>query len=112
MRNAIRLVKPDAGLFFVSSIAKTPEGWFLNIFMGEKVLGLLPKGTHEYDMLISPETVEQVVHAGNKEAGVKQFQTIQKTGAFLANPLTMEMKEVDSFLRGNYMMMFRPRADI
>ena len=80
--------------------------------MGEKVLGLLPKGTHEYDLLISPETVEQVVHAGNKEAKVKEFKTIQKTGAFLANPLTMEMKETDSFLRGNYMIMFRPRADI
>ena len=58
LKNAIRLVKPKTGLFFLSSIAKTPEGWFLNIFMGEKVLGLLPKGTHEYDMLISPETVE------------------------------------------------------
>ena len=58
LRNALKLVKPQTGLFFLSSIAKTPEGWFLNIFMGEKVLGLLPKGTHEYDMLISPETIE------------------------------------------------------
>ena len=80
--------------------------------MGEHVLGLLPKGTHEYDMLISPEMVEKFVHPGNPEAGVKPFETIEKTGAFLANPLTMEMKEVDSFLRGNYMMMFRPRTDI
>ena len=80
--------------------------------MGEHVLGLLPKGTHEYDRLISPETVEQFVHPGNHEAGVKPFETIEKTGAFLANPLTMEMKEVDGFLRGNYMIMFRPRSDI
>ena len=80
--------------------------------MGEHVLGLLPKGTHEYDMLISPETVEKFVHSGNQEAGVKPFETIEKTGAFLANPITMEMKEVDSFLRGNYMIMFRPRTDI
>jgi len=58
----LRLAKPQQSLFFLSSIAKTPEGWFLNIFMGEKVLGLLPKGTHEYEMLISPETVEGVVH--------------------------------------------------
>lgn len=80
--------------------------------MGEKVLGLLPKGTHEYEMLISPETVEEIVHAGNKDHGVKPFETVAKTGAFLANPLTMEMKEVDHFLRGNYMMMFRPRPDM
>ena len=58
LRNCLRFVRPESGLFFLSSIAKTPEGWFLNIFMGEKVLGLLPKGTHEYDMLISPEKVE------------------------------------------------------
>ena len=62
LKNSLSLVKPDTGLFFLSSIAKTPEGWFLNIFMGEKVLGLLPKGTHEYDLLISPETIESVVH--------------------------------------------------
>lgn len=80
--------------------------------MGEKVLGLLPKGTHEFEMLISPETVEEIVHAGNKDNGVKPFETVAKTGAFLANPLTMEMREVDHFLRGNYMMMFRPRPDM
>ncbi len=80
--------------------------------MGEKILGLLPKGTHEYEMLISPETIEKVVHAGNIEHSVQPFQTVQKTGAFLANPLTMEMKEFDSFLRGNYMIMFKPRVDI
>ena len=62
LKNAIRLVKPQTGLFFLSSIAKTPEGWFLNIFMGEKVLGLLPNGTHEYDMLITPESVESIIH--------------------------------------------------
>lgn len=112
LKNAISLVKPGSGLFFVSSIAKTPEGWFLNIFMGEKVLGLLPKGTHEFDMLISPETVESIVHEGNSALGVKPFETVQKTGAFLANPVTMEMKEVDNFLRGNYMIMFRPRRDV
>ena len=80
--------------------------------MGEKVLGLLPKGTHEYDLLISPETVESVVHQGNKLMGVQAFETVEKTGAFLANPITMEMKEVKSFLRGNYMIMFRPRPDV
>lgn len=51
LHKCIQLVKPD-GLFFLSSIAKTPEGYFLNIIMGEHVLGLLPKGTHEWDLLI------------------------------------------------------------
>ena len=51
LHKCVQLVKPD-GLFFLSSIAKTPEGYFLNIIMGEHVLGLLPKGTHEWDLLI------------------------------------------------------------
>ena len=110
--NALKLVKPKSGLFFLSSIAKTPEGWFLNIFMGEKVLGLLPKGTHEYEQLICPETVEKFVTESKPGNGVQQFETLHKTGVFLANPLTMEMKEVDSFLRGNYMMTFKQRQDI
>jgi len=33
-------------------MAKTPESYFLNIFMGEHVLGLIPKGTHEYELFI------------------------------------------------------------
>ena len=73
LKNCMRLVKPDTGLLFVSSIAKTPDGNFFVIFMGEKVLGLLPKGTHEYDMFINPETVEKFVHSGNQEAGVNPF---------------------------------------
>ena len=51
LHKCIKMLRPG-GLFFLSSIAKTPEGWFLNIVMGEHVLGLLPKGTHEWDLLI------------------------------------------------------------
>jgi 2-polyprenyl-6-hydroxyphenyl methylase/3-demethylubiquinone-9 3-methyltransferase len=47
LHNCLKMVKPG-GFFFLSSIAKTPEGFFLNIVMGEYVLGLLPKGTHEW----------------------------------------------------------------
>lgn len=52
LHNCIKMVKPG-GHFFLSSIAKTPEGYFLNIIMGEYVLGLLPRGTHEWDLLIN-----------------------------------------------------------
>lgn len=47
------MVKPNGGYLFVSSMAKTPESYFLNIIMGEHVLGLLPKGTHEYELFIN-----------------------------------------------------------
>jgi 2-polyprenyl-6-hydroxyphenyl methylase/3-demethylubiquinone-9 3-methyltransferase len=48
-----KMVKPNGGYLFVSSMAKTPESYFLNIIMGEHVLGLLPKGTHEYELFIN-----------------------------------------------------------
>ena len=104
-------MKPKTGLLFVSTIAKTPEGYFFVIFLGEN-LGFLPKGTHEYDMLINAETVESFVHGGNQENGVGPFETVEKTGVLIANPLTMEMKEVPQYLRTNYLAMFKPRVDI
>jgi len=58
-------VKPNGGNFFLSSIAKTPEGYFMNITLGEHVLGWLPKGTHEWDMLITHETIESSLHDVN-----------------------------------------------
>lgn len=38
---------------FISSIAKTPDAYLTNIIIGEYVLGLLPKGTHEYELFIN-----------------------------------------------------------
>ena len=107
LKNCMRLVKPETGLLFVSSIAKTPEAYLSVILMGEHVLRLVPPGTHEYDMLISPDTVERYVHPGNQEAGVPPFVTVEKTGVTIANPLTLEMKET-KYLRTNYLMMLKP----
>lgn len=90
------MLKPG-GLFFLSSIAKTPEGWFLNIVMGEYVLGLLPKGTHEWNYLIRQDTVEKYLEEAS-------CTTIDKSGATIGNPLTREMIEIP-WLRGNYLMM-------
>ena len=90
------MVKPG-GHFFLSSIAKTPEGYFLNIIMGEHVLGLLPKGTHEWDLLINQETVEKYLLDVN-------CNTLAKVGATITNPFTMEMGEIP-FVRANYLMM-------
>ena len=93
LKNCMRLVKPETGLLFVSSIAKTPEAYLSVILMGEHVLKLVPAGTHEYEMLISPQTVEKFASAGIPEAGVPPFTTVAKTGVTIANPLTLEMKE-------------------
>ena len=96
LHNCLKMVKPG-GHFFLSSIAKTPEGYLLNIVLGEHVLGLLPKGTHEWDLLITQETVEDYLKKDD-------FKTIAKAGATVLNPFTLEMGEIQS-TRANYMMM-------
>ena len=96
LHKCIKMLKPG-GLFFLSSIGKTPEGWFLNIVMGEYVLGLLPKGTHEWDLLIRQDTVEEHL----KEV---DCETISKAGSTILNPITREMGEIP-YLRANYLMM-------
>ena len=74
-----------------------------NILMGEYVLGLLPKGTHEYDLFISHDTVLQ--HIRDK------FTLVEAKGVTVKNPLTLEMRETD-YLRANYMMMCKARQDL
>ena len=95
-------VKPD-GLFFLSTIAKTYEGYITNIFFGEYILGLLPKGTHEYDLFISHNTVMD--HVGHR------LSLLEAKGVALKNPLTFEMCESEN-LKANYMMMCKARQDL
>ena len=57
-----KLVKPS-GLLFISSIAQTPEAYFLNIVLAEHVLRIMPRGTHEWDQLINCEDIESVLNA-------------------------------------------------
>jgi len=105
LKKSVELVKPG-GLFFLSSISKSTEGYLLNIVLGEHVLGFLPKGTHEYELLITPETVEKIL-------GESNLTVTNKTGVFLKPTLAfdakrgMEMEEYPNFLKSNYMMMAR-----
>jgi 2-polyprenyl-3-methyl-5-hydroxy-6-metoxy-1,4-benzoquinol methylase len=102
----------------LSSISKTWEGYALNVLLGEHVFGLLPKGTHEYDLLITPETVENILKGGNPEEGVVPFEVITKTGVGVAgvSPMSFkngfEMTEYPQFTRANYMLMARARTDL
>ena len=99
LQNCLKLLKPN-GLFFLSTIAKTPEAYLSNIVLGEYVLRLLPKGTHEYEMFISHDEVVRTISG--------KAELIEAKGVTVKNPLTLEMGEVD-YLRANYMLMARAR---
>ena len=53
---ASRLLKPD-GLLFLSTINRNPKSFALAILGAEYVLGLLPRGTHEYRKFIKPSEI-------------------------------------------------------
>jgi polyprenyldihydroxybenzoate methyltransferase/3-demethylubiquinol 3-O-methyltransferase len=47
----------EGGWLFVSTINRTPVSYFTTIFMGEDVLGIVPKGTHTYSKYINEHEV-------------------------------------------------------
>jgi len=58
--SCVQLVKPG-GSFFVTTINKTQLSWMLAIVAAENVLGLLPRGTHEWEKFVSPEELSKMV---------------------------------------------------
>ncbi len=94
----MKLVKPNTGHLFVSTIAKTFEGWFLTIALGEYVTRMLPLGTHEWDQYINIDDLESILRSGGAV-------TTDRAGIMITNPLTMEMGEFPNWHRGNYMLI-------
>jgi 2-polyprenyl-6-hydroxyphenyl methylase / 3-demethylubiquinone-9 3-methyltransferase len=48
-----KLARPDATLYF-STLSRTPKAYALAVLGAEYILGLLPKGTHEYRKFLKP----------------------------------------------------------
>ena len=60
------LAAPGAQLFF-STINRNPKAWALAIVGAEYVLGLLPRGTHEYAKFIKPHELAAAVRSAGLE---------------------------------------------
>jgi len=74
-----RLVRPG-GSVFLSTINRNPKSWLFAIIGAEYVLGLLPKGTHEYARFITPAEL-----AGHARAAGLEVRTMN---GLTYNPLT------------------------
>jgi len=92
-----RLARPG-GMVFVSTINRNVKAYALAVVAAEYVLGLLPRGTHDYAKFLSPAEVASFArHAGLLPAAI--------TG-MTYNPLTKAFRLVaDTGV--NYMMAFR-----
>lgn len=53
VRACAQLVKPGGQVFF-STLNRTPKSWLFAVVGAEYVLGLLPRGTHDYMKFIKP----------------------------------------------------------
>ena len=55
------LTRPE-GSVFVSTINRTPRAYALAILAAERLLGLLPVGTHDWNKFITPGTAHLDIH--------------------------------------------------
>ena len=79
VRACAQLVKPGGAVFF-STINRNPKAFLFAIVGAEHVLGLLPKGTHEYARFIRPSELARWC----RDAGLE----LQGTRGMEYNPLT------------------------
>lgn len=92
-----QMTKPGGKIFF-STINRNPKAYMLAIIGAEYILGMLPKGTHDYSKFIQPSELDQWA----REAGL-QLDTL--TG-MTYNPLTREYK-IEQNVDVNYLACYR-----
>jgi 2-polyprenyl-6-hydroxyphenyl methylase/3-demethylubiquinone-9 3-methyltransferase len=74
-----RLVRPGGHVFF-STINRNPKSYLFAVVGAEYVLGLLPKGTHDYQRFIKPSELAR----WSRAAGLRADEFVGMT----YNPLT------------------------
>jgi 2-polyprenyl-6-hydroxyphenyl methylase/3-demethylubiquinone-9 3-methyltransferase len=89
------LCVPGGNLYF-STINRNPKAWLFAIVGAEYVLGLLPKGTHDYNKLITPAELTEWIRAAG-------LQPRRMTG-LLYNPITKRYRLEDKDVSVNYMV--------
>ena len=57
LQSILKHLKPG-GWLVGSTIARTPVSWFTTKFMAEEVLGIVPRGTHEWSQYIQPHEMK------------------------------------------------------
>lgn len=97
------LVRPGGHIFF-STLNRNPKSYLFAIVGAEYVLGLLPRGTHDYARFITPVELDTWV----RQAGLRLLDLTGLT----YNPLTRQYRLDPKDLDVNYLACCRrPRDD-
>lgn len=68
------------GAIVVSTMSRTPRAYALAVLAAENILGMVPRGTHEWSKFIIPEELTMVM----KEAGA----TLEQMAGMVYNPVS------------------------
>ena len=90
-----RLVRPGGRVFF-STLNRNPKSYLLAIVGAEYLLGLLPKGTHDFARFIRPSELDRWIRA----AGLRSTDMAGMT----YNPLTRQYRLNQDDLDVNYLV--------
>jgi len=60
LRKCSQLLKPE-GSIFLTTLNRTNRSWLFGIVGAEYILGLLPKGTHQWEKFVRPEELEKML---------------------------------------------------
>lgn len=62
IQSCFHVLKPGGSLF-ITTINKTKMSYLLGIVLAEKVMSLVPEGTHDWDKFIPPEELERLLES-------------------------------------------------
>ncbi|MFC2993278.1 bifunctional 2-polyprenyl-6-hydroxyphenol methylase/3-demethylubiquinol 3-O-methyltransferase UbiG [Halomonas tibetensis] len=102
VRACAALVKPGGQLFF-STLNRNPKAYLLAILGAEYVLGLLPRGTHDYEKFIRPAELASWCRANGLE--------VQEQSGLVYNPLTRRYRLHPTDVSVNYLMHCRREVE-
>ncbi|OWR49977.1 hexaprenyldihydroxybenzoate methyltransferase [Danaus plexippus plexippus] len=87
VKSCVKTLKPG-GIIFITTPSKTRFTQIFSIFFAENILGMIPKGTHQYDKLMTPEQLKLLLNQNNCP--------VEVTRGITFNPLTSRFSLTDS----------------
>ncbi|XP_071403964.1 ubiquinone biosynthesis O-methyltransferase, mitochondrial isoform X3 [Pithys albifrons albifrons] len=78
IRCCSQVLKPE-GSIFITTINKTQLSYVLGIVVAEKIMGIVPEGTHEWEKFVPPEELEHLLESNGF--------SVKTVNGMLYNPL-------------------------